>query len=235
VRRALYMRGYASPAVSGTRPNTAVERGFYALPYISALPMPQLPQIRQPGRPTLRGPSRRRLRGLGQTSGVPAGTVLVYSAQVGFVFETPSITSLVQQIAPLLSAENINIISQTGPGAVSGVLSPSAQAITLTVQVTGGFSQPSDIQSLIDSAIASVANGPIGSSIQATQAPVPVGSPGTPSYVPYTPYVPPSNVGVTPPPQPPPDITDWLSQNWPLLALGAAGLLVAGPIVRDLF
>jgi len=220
VRRTLYMRGYASPVVSGTRPNTAVERGFYALPYISALPMPQLPQIRQPGRPTLRGPTRRGFRGLGQTQNfLAAGTVLTYTAQViptgAFTWTGSGVIANIQ--GDLQSTWNISVVGSNAPGISSLVASGPVQ-ITITVQLGTAYGQAADVKSIID--------GEIENNGGATLVSSSISVSGTAS---------PGNVGVTPPPQPPPDVTDWLSQNWPLLALGAAGLLVAGPIVRDLF
>jgi len=200
-------RTYYRPQLSGpSRPNNAVNRGMYQLPYYSAIPLPTLPNVAQAlsGLPRRR---RRKMRGLGD---VPPGSTLVWSGGVVYTFGAINLSSLVAAIAPILLAEGINVAGSNGPNAAASLIDTSPLPTTLVLQNSNDYSAASDIAAQVNNAIYQ-ATGimPSSPTISVTQAPGPGGQPAN-----VTPAAPAS-------------VTDWFSQNWPWLALGAAGVYIA--------
>jgi len=218
--RARKMCGARMRGLGGVRPNVAVQRGLYTLPYYSSVPLPTLPQVPQPGNPRglgahrmLMGPVRRRhMRGLGQAAaGIPAGTVLQYTFSLGVLNwmsgTVTSISQLVALIQQYLSTGNWNV-SVLNSQDTSGFLSVGG---VITVQTGGGgFAQAADVKSILDGALTDLNYPPSSSSISVIQT---AGAPGVlPSTATTTATT--STVG------------SWLSANWPYLALGAAGVYI---------
>ena len=227
--RAKMMCGYvARPGnLHGIRPINPVRQGLYTLPFFSGLPLPTLPNVPQPGNPRGLGAHRmlmgrvrrRRIRGLGQTTaGVPAGTILQYTASLGDInWAFGTVTSIAQLIALMQEALvagnwNVSILSSQD---TSGFLSVG---MALTVQAGGGgFAQAADVKSILDGVLDNLNYPPASSSISVVQT---AGAAGVlPAAV------------TTTTPATTSTVTSWLSANWTYLALGAAGVWIVREFV----
>jgi hypothetical protein len=199
------LRGLGAPS----RPNNAVNRGMYRLPYYSAIPLPTLPNVAQAlagfsGRPR----RKRKMRGLGD---VPPGSTLTWSGGVVYTFGALTLADLVSAIQPILAAEGISIAGSNGPNVAASFLSTSPLPTTLVLQNSNDYGAPADIAAQVNNAIyQATGNMPASPSIAVTLSPGPGGAP--------------ANVN---PPAPAQSASDWLSSNWPWLALGAAGVYIA--------
>ena len=206
-------RTYYRPQLSGpSRPNNAVNRGMYRLPFYSAIPLPTLPNVAQ-AMSGLSGPHRRRrMRGLGD-AGIPPGTVLQYTFSEGLLNwasgTVTSIAALIALVQQALTQGNLNL-SVLNSQDTSGFLSVGG---TITVQAGGGgFAQAADVKSILDGVLTNLNYPPASSSISVIQ------TGGAPGVLPAT----------TPTTSPTTStVSGWISANWVYLAVGAAGVYIA--------
>lgn len=210
------LRGLGAPS----RPNNAVNRGMYQLPYYSAIPLPTLPNVAQAHQLAGVPHRRRRMRGsprtfsmngLGQTAAVPPGTVLQYTFSEGLLNwasgTVTSIAALIALVQQALTQGNLNL-SVLNSQDTSGLFSVGG---VITVQAGGGgFAQAADVKSILDGVLTNLNYPPASSSISVIQ------TAGAPGVLP--------NAAPTPTTS---TVTSWLSANWPYLALGAAGVYIA--------
>jgi hypothetical protein len=246
-----YIRGVQSPANLGFfRPNQAFDRGIYGLSCAGRC------RQRSPG---MSGRDRRR-GGLGDSSaGLPAGSILSYTAtwpsSIKLYWSPATILSTIQ---PTLSGQyNININSESDN---SGVL--SSTGMTIQVQTTTDRNAASDVKSILDSLIGNIVGAPgmlgsgYGSSIsvvnQSVTAPnstlSPVAQANSAIITAYQTAVASGDTttaaslmaaypsilgGAAAAPSITSDPLGWLTANWQLLALGA-GVLIAVPLLRKL-
>jgi hypothetical protein len=213
---------YYRPALAGpSRPNNAVNRGMYRLPFYSAIPLPTLPNVPQamsglgarPGVGSTWIPRRKKMRGLGD-AGIPPGTVLQYTFTEGDLNwmggTVSSVSALIALVQQGIASQNLSVLSSQD---TSGFLSVSG---TITVQAGGGgFAQAADVKSILDGVLTNLNYPPASSSISVIQ------TGGAPGVIP------------TPPPPPPPGQTfsAWMSANWPYLAGGGVALYLLKDLI----
>lgn len=143
------------------------------------------------------------LRGLGQAAGLPAGSQLIYSVTFDEGLTTfPSVAAVAQQLSTVLSASwGISTI-KTSPG--SGMF--AQPQFSMTVRTLSDRNSQDDVKAIMDGRLQDMGFTGINSSIITLTAAA--ASPGTP-----------------PNPQQPFDLRQFLSDNWPWLALAAGGLV----------
>jgi hypothetical protein len=248
-----YIRGVQSPANLGFfRPNQAFDRGIYGLSCAGRC------RQRSPG---MSGRDRRR-GGMGDaTAGLPAGSILSYTATWPSSFGSPS--SIVSAIQPTLQGQyNININSEFD---TAGIF--TSTGFTLQVQTTTDRNAATDVKAILDNLVGTAVGAPgmigsgYGSSISlvsSSQAPPATGAATTPaaqanaaiitayqtavasgdtttaaSLLSAYPTILGAAAGIVAAPTITSDPLGWLTANWQLVALGA-GVLIAVPLLRKL-
>jgi hypothetical protein len=200
--------------------NRAVARGMYQSPFVDVAPRRRLGGLGCGGcrrRPSMSYYSRRFGRGLNglgaDTDPASAGTSLTYSATWNMGTLLQDYMTVVNSIRQNLASQGIVIDGQSGRSWYQ-----SGYGVNLTVHTTQDFGSAGDVRSIIDHWIYQASGGgQMPQSSIATTAlaqPQAVPAPGTPAG-----SLPPA------PPPPAPDLATWVSNNWPMLALGVGGIV----------
>src|SRR5690348_12382518 len=155
------------------------------------------------------------------SAGVPVGTVLQYTASFAQGF-FQSVAGALQSIQPWLSANypELTIVGTTGS---TSLLTASTMVLLVQVARTG-FPSAGDVKSILDAAVQDTTGGLVNSSIAIYSA-------VTPSVT--NPYQSPSAQQpiVSPAAE---TLSQWASNNWPLLAGGVLGIVVLGAVLKKL-
>jgi hypothetical protein len=152
------------------------------------------------------------LSGLGDsTAGVPAGTVLSYTATWGTTFSSWNDPNFLQSQIQGVLASKWGIVIDNQMHTTSDLFNLSGgSGFTLAVHTTTDYGASGDVKSIIDGELYNLGAGGLKSSIQLRQnVPLPT-STGDPTL----------------PTAPSFDLPTFLSENWPVLAAAGIGFVV---------